>query len=329
MEGDREMATGEDRDVDLASDAQDLGGRVGDRSSEGFLEGSIFDRMSKVMADVGFIGKNQRNEHFNFQFRGIDDVLNALHGPLTKHGVFYVPKVQSCKIEAGAKQFKAELSVVLRFYGPRGDYVDAGPVVAEGMDTQDKASTKALQLAVKYVLLQTFCIPTEEQREEDPDRHGMEWKGAKARTAQTQKAAPKPSEVSQPAAEAPSKPQATDSALATDRQKKRLAILAQDLGWDDDRRHKEAGVDSFTKLTMKQADELHEKWQKFLIAKKKAEREGTSSSIAPSQVNTEELTRCEFVSEDGQQCVLPTPHWANEGRHEFDPKHEDSMVAVA
>lgn len=131
---------------------------------------SIHVLMSRVMADVGVIGKNQRNEHFNYNFRGIDDVLNALNPALTKHGVFYVPKIilQRLELAPNGKAWHAVIQVAYEFFGPKGDSVVAEGA-GEALDSQDKALTKAQQMALKYALLATFCIPTEDQSRDDPD----------------------------------------------------------------------------------------------------------------------------------------------------------------
>jgi hypothetical protein len=47
---------------------------------------------------------------------------------------------------------------------------------------------------------------------------------------------------------------------ATKAQKTKLVLVARDLGWDEDRRHHEAGVGSFTHLTKARASELIEAW---------------------------------------------------------------------
>ena len=52
------------------------------------------------------------------------------------------------------------------YYAKDGSSVSS-IVVAEGMDTGDKASNKALAIAMKYSMFQVFCIPTEEMH--DPD----------------------------------------------------------------------------------------------------------------------------------------------------------------
>jgi len=54
---------------------------------------TIHQRMIAIIDELPAIGKNQRNEEQKFNFRGHDDVLNALTPLLAKHGVVIVPRV--------------------------------------------------------------------------------------------------------------------------------------------------------------------------------------------------------------------------------------------
>jgi hypothetical protein len=86
-----------------------------------------------------------------------------------------------------ATQFTHELKDVLRsngkqgvdkhvsimmeydFFAEDGSKITVGPIPAEGLDTGDKATNKALSAALKYALIQTFSIPTEDMAEADLD----------------------------------------------------------------------------------------------------------------------------------------------------------------
>lgn len=140
---------------------------------------TVHQAMSGVMADIGAVGKDRRNEHFKYQFRGIDDVLNAVHAALVKHGVFYLPLVEDADYGVAGKQRVATLKVRYRFYGPAGDSVEA-VTVAEGMDSGDKAPNKAMSAALKYALIQVFAIPTEDTAE--PDREAPDMNGEPVRS---------------------------------------------------------------------------------------------------------------------------------------------------
>ena len=131
----------------------------------------IYKKIIEVMADINAIGKDRRNKDFNFQFRGIDDVMNELHGSLAKCGVFVLPNVleetrSEGKTKNGGTMFYTRLKINFGFYAEDGSHVDA-VVIGEAMDTSDKASNKALSIGLKYAMLQVFCIPTEDEK--DPD----------------------------------------------------------------------------------------------------------------------------------------------------------------
>ncbi len=131
----------------------------------------IYKKIIEVMTDINAIGKDRRNKDFNFQFRGIDDVMNELHGSLAKCGVFVLPNVlaesrSEGKTKNGGTMFYTRLKINFGFYAEDGSHVDA-VVIGEAMDTSDKASNKALSIGLKYAMLQVFCIPTEDEK--DPD----------------------------------------------------------------------------------------------------------------------------------------------------------------
>jgi hypothetical protein len=47
----------------------------------------------------------------------------------------------------------------------------ATDAVGEGMDSGDKASAKAMSIAQKYAILQTFLVPTEDAKDPEVDNH--------------------------------------------------------------------------------------------------------------------------------------------------------------
>lgn len=145
--------------------------------------GEIYGRLAKVMGAVGSISKSRRNQQQGYNFRGIDDVYNELHEALAEHQVVPITRVLKAErterpSKSGGVMFQVILTVETRFYAPDGSSV-AAETIGESMDSGDKASNKAMSAAMKYALLQTFCIPTEEKKdsEEDspevrPGRHG-------------------------------------------------------------------------------------------------------------------------------------------------------------
>lgn len=137
--------------------------------------GKIYGKIIEVMADINAISKGRRNQQQGFQFRGIDDVMNELHGSLAKCGVFVVPQVlaeerTTGKTKSGGDMFYTRLKINFSFYADDGSHIDA-VVIGEAMDTGDKASNKALSIGLKYAMLQVFCIPTEDEKDPDAVTH--------------------------------------------------------------------------------------------------------------------------------------------------------------
>lgn len=131
----------------------------------------IIELLSKVMEDVGAVRKGERNQQQNFNFRGIDAVVNAVSPVLRKHGVVVTPEVQSVEyntVEVGKNRTMmghARVTVTYKFYAPDGSYLPT-TVCAESMDSGDKATAKAMSVAFRTCLLQTLVLPTDEA---DPD----------------------------------------------------------------------------------------------------------------------------------------------------------------
>lgn len=140
------------------------------------LRPTVHEAVAAVRREVGPVGKNQRNTQQNFNFRGIDDVVNATSTALAKHGVLVVPAGVTrsrSEVEVGQKRTPmghVDLQVTYRWYGPRGDYFDA-VVPGEAMDSGDKAVSKAMSVAYRIVLLQVLTLPTETT---DPDAETYE-----------------------------------------------------------------------------------------------------------------------------------------------------------
>lgn len=139
------------------------------------MEGKmIYQKMTAAMADIGAVSKSQTNQQQHFRYRGIDDAMNALYPILAKHGLFLVPEVLDQKREerttkSGGNLIYSILKVRYTMYAADGSSVSA-VVIGEGMDSADKSSNKAIAAAMKYAIFQMFCIPTEDMRNDDPDK---------------------------------------------------------------------------------------------------------------------------------------------------------------
>lgn len=140
------------------------------------MSGLIFKKMAEVMRDIGPVSKDQKNTAQGFKFRSIDSFVNSLHPALVKHGVFMAPRCVAEEHElkevtrgSGKQGVDKHVTIMMEydFFAEDGSKVTIGPIPAEGLDSGDKATNKALSAALKYALIQTFSVPTEDMAEAD------------------------------------------------------------------------------------------------------------------------------------------------------------------
>lgn len=121
--------------------------------------------VAKLIAAEG-IGKTRKNAQQGYNFRGVDEVMNAFAPVLTAHGIYIRPAFsERTMIERATKSGGALFTVTVAgrfaFTNADGESVEVGPIYGEAMDTADKATNKAMAVAFKYAMFQTFCVPLE------------------------------------------------------------------------------------------------------------------------------------------------------------------------
>lgn len=137
----------------------------------------IYSAMSAIMKAVTAIEKDRRNQTQGYNFRGIDDVYNVLHDVMANNGVFCLPSVIADRHEErtnakGTTLIYRVITMKYTFVAYDGSSVEA-IAIGEGMDSGDKAANKAMSAAQKYALLQTFLIPTEDDKDSENDSHSI------------------------------------------------------------------------------------------------------------------------------------------------------------
>lgn len=161
--------------------------------------------MSNIMKDIGAIGKSKTADMGSagkYNFRGIDDMYNALHGLFAKYEVFIIPKVLETKLEIQNKgpdkygspkyQYSTITTVEYTFFTTDGSSITATGV-GHALDSSDKGTNKAQSSALKYCLMQTFLIPTLENKDVENENNEVFNK------KETLKSLPKPVESKKPA----------------------------------------------------------------------------------------------------------------------------------
>jgi hypothetical protein len=188
--------------------------------------GQIYALLPKVMDDIGAVGKGRTasmGKAGSYYFRGIDDLYNAVQPALIKHGVTVVPVAMEIihrenypRIGNDGKPYGQMLYTILRatyrLHAPDGSYIE-GAAVGEAMDTGDKSCNKAMSAAMKYFLMESLCIPTDEPKDSENDTHELP--------------PPSPPASKQPAAKPVAKSLVSEHAAAMQPKIKALAKLWQ------------------------------------------------------------------------------------------------------
>lgn len=131
---------------------------------------------SRVMADVQAIRKDSTGDLTGrgrlVNFRGVDATMNAFGAAQRRHGVIVrpvhvEPTYRDTVTTKGNKMREATVIVSYEITGPLGDTMPCMSV-GEALDTGDKATAKAMSVALRTLLLQVGMVPTETPR--DPDQ---------------------------------------------------------------------------------------------------------------------------------------------------------------
>jgi hypothetical protein len=140
---------------------------------------NVFQCIAEVQAALAKdgISKDRKNTAQGYNFRGIDDVYNALSVLLAQTGLVILPSYP----ERNVIERETSKGGALFYTTVKGEYqltsahdcssVSAGPFWGEAMDTGDKATNKAMSAAYKYMAMQVFAIPTEGDNDADATTH--------------------------------------------------------------------------------------------------------------------------------------------------------------
>ncbi len=139
---------------------------------------SVYKAINAVQADLAKTGivKDRRNAQQGYNFRGIDDVYNALAPLLAKHGLCILPRIlsrdsQERQTAKGGTLFYVTVEAEFDFVCAEDGSKHVVRTFGEAMDSGDKATNKAMSAAYKYAAFQAFAIPTESDNDADAHTH--------------------------------------------------------------------------------------------------------------------------------------------------------------
>jgi hypothetical protein len=132
--------------------------------------GEIHAALLKAREAVGAIDKTRRNDKFKYNYRGIEEVLNAVGPALLESGVNVRPELVHYEyrdVTTGQNQTRMRevtLWVAYHYEASDGsDYVVTVP--GEAYDSASSATSKAMSAALRTAHLQALQIPVAMQDE--------------------------------------------------------------------------------------------------------------------------------------------------------------------
>lgn len=125
------------------------------------------------------ISKERKNAQQGYNFRGIDDIYNALSAALVKCKLVMIPRIierieEERIAKGGGRLGYVTVTAEYDLVSSEDGSVHTARTYGEAMDSVDKATNKAMSAAYKYAALQVFCIPTEGDNDADGTTHVVE-----------------------------------------------------------------------------------------------------------------------------------------------------------
>lgn len=190
---------------------------------------NLFQKINEIQKQVKSVHKGSTvkiNEKSSYTAVSHDDVTSLLHDPIADAGIVAMPRMETCELEVfeQTKSYQGQTSVsrnylvkvwasVTFFNSDNMSEQFQTQCFAYAIDSGDKATGKAYSMAIKYCYLKTFML------ESSDDEESRDYENSFNQS---------PYYVNN---NAPSKPAASNNAIASDAQKsllKRLGIQFND-----------------------------------------------------------------------------------------------------
>lgn len=136
------------------------------------------NQVQAVLAETG-IEKNRKNSQGSgYNFRGIDDVYNAMSPLLARSGLCILPRIISRQCDervskSGSTLFYVTVEAEFDFVSSEDGSKHTIKTYGEAMDSGDKATSKAMSAAYKYAAFMAFAIPTEGDNDAEAEDHSV------------------------------------------------------------------------------------------------------------------------------------------------------------
>jgi len=138
--------------------------------SDGTLS-NLATAVCAVMGEIGYVRATGKNTQQNYNYTSDEDLLTAIQPLLVKHGLAILPTSYGIDSEQfttsnGKTMWRSNVDVTYLLLHTSGECLNLH-MGGSGTDSLDKDPYKALTGAYKYLLRQTFAVPTGDDAERD------------------------------------------------------------------------------------------------------------------------------------------------------------------
>ena len=129
---------------------------------------NIFTKISAIQAELGTIAKNGRNSFQKYDYVKAADIVKELDPLFIKHGVVMIVNSAAPFVMEAGKGMLTTYQMQVKLIN-KEDPEDFTTVmtIAQGHDNGDKGAYKAQTGGLKYALMSTFMISSDDDPEND------------------------------------------------------------------------------------------------------------------------------------------------------------------
>ena len=133
---------------------------------------SIYAKLLEAQKSITAIAKTGHNDHFNYHFFEEREVLRVAREALNDAGLAFFYSVESVSdrevtTSRGREELLTDVFMSCTLYDAESGESVSGNAIGRGQDGQDKGINKAIVAGLKYWLLKTMMIPTDDDTERD------------------------------------------------------------------------------------------------------------------------------------------------------------------
>lgn len=151
---------------------------------------TIYKKLHAIMEEIGTIEKTGHNDFHDYDYATDKDIKKAVQSALIKHKVVFTPikkvatrheQIKTDKSGNKKIEYLTDVEITYTFTDiESGDQVQ-GVGYGTGQDSADKGTYKAITGAIKYIMTDTFLIPTDS----DPEKNNKKPKATSTQVTTT------------------------------------------------------------------------------------------------------------------------------------------------